>query len=234
MIKIRYAELPTGLHIQALAQGHDTVLYLLPGLTAAERRSAIRRARSSARVGHGPPLPAAGMAIALMLDGVRTTLGNGMSAMRMHPSFFVPAVVVIASVAAAYLLLASVTIQFRHPEASGTRPGVIGAEPGLSPAASPGAVRHPASAPGPSGGPQPSSGAGGSGGNTPSPHPTPTVSASPSPSITPEPTSPPPPSGPTPTPSPPSGGSPSPTPAPSPSPTRLCLIFGPLGVCLRG
>ncbi len=56
MIKIRYTDLPAGLHIGG-GPRKDTVIYLLPGLTAAQRQAALRRARSSARMGHGPRLP---------------------------------------------------------------------------------------------------------------------------------------------------------------------------------
>ena len=62
MIKIRYADLPGGLHVRVEARGKDTIIYLLPGLTVAQRRAALRRARSSARMGHGPRLPAPGVA----------------------------------------------------------------------------------------------------------------------------------------------------------------------------
>ena len=53
MIKIRYADLPAGLHIRAVARGKDTIIFLLPGLTPPQRQAALRRARSSARMGHG-------------------------------------------------------------------------------------------------------------------------------------------------------------------------------------
>ena len=48
MIKIRYADLPAGLHIRAVARGKDTVIYLLPGLTAAQRQAALRRGAAKA------------------------------------------------------------------------------------------------------------------------------------------------------------------------------------------
>jgi hypothetical protein len=39
VIKIRYADLPGGLHIRAVARGKDTIIYLLPGLTAYQRQA---------------------------------------------------------------------------------------------------------------------------------------------------------------------------------------------------
>ncbi len=71
MIKIRYSDLPAGLHVQTVVQGRHTILYLLPGLSTAERRAAVHRARSNARVGYGPRMPAAGVAFALGADRVR-------------------------------------------------------------------------------------------------------------------------------------------------------------------
>ena len=41
MVKIRYSELPAGLHVRAEARGRDTVIYLLPGLTPAQRRAIV-------------------------------------------------------------------------------------------------------------------------------------------------------------------------------------------------
>jgi hypothetical protein len=54
MIKIRYRdpnELSPGLHAAAECHGRGTTVYLLAGLTAAQRRSALRRLRLSARQG---------------------------------------------------------------------------------------------------------------------------------------------------------------------------------------
>lgn len=119
MIKIRYADLPGGLHVRAVARGRDTVIYLVPGLTVDQRRAALRRARSSARMGHGPPLSATGVTCAMVADRIRTTVGNAAAAMRVHPAMFVPITVVILSATVAYFLLMSVTIKVRPPQAGG-------------------------------------------------------------------------------------------------------------------
>jgi hypothetical protein len=240
VIKIRYADLPGGLHVRVATSGNDTIIYLLPGLTTVQRRAALRRARSSARMGHGPGLPSAGVAGAVMADGVRTTLRNVAGAMRIHPGIFVPPIVIISFAAVAYILLVSVTARVHSPQAGGpgNGPGVpvpqAVAPPLGNPAAAP--APHPTgSARARSGQPAPTSPAGGH-------HPTgPSASASPRPSTTaPSPT-------PQPTPSPtPIRPVPSPSSSPRPAPnaggtvaktsgsssSQLCLDVGPLGACL--
>jgi len=119
VIKIRYADLPAGLHIRAVARGRDTVIYLLPGLTAPQRQAALRRARSSARMGHGPRLPVPGVLGAVMVDRMRTTVRNGAAAMRGHPAILVPPLVIVLSAAVAYILLVSVDIRMHDPQANG-------------------------------------------------------------------------------------------------------------------
>ena len=119
MIKIRYSDLPAGLHVRTAVQGRHTILYLLPGLTAAQRRAALHRARSNARVGHGPRLPTAGIAFARSADRIRTTARNSLAAVRVHPALLVPAMIVVVSVAVANVLLATVSIQLRPPETAG-------------------------------------------------------------------------------------------------------------------
>jgi hypothetical protein len=114
VIKIRYSDLPTGLHARTVVAGRHVFLYLLPGLSAAERRAAIRRARSNGQVGHGPRLPAAGLATAVVADRIRITIGNAVAAVRTHPGFFVP-VTIVLSVAVGYLFLSAVSIPFRSP-----------------------------------------------------------------------------------------------------------------------
>ena len=88
MIKIRYRdsnELSPGLHAAAERHGRSTTVYLLSGLTAAERRAALRRLRLSARMGYCPRLPAAQLALALLVDRIRTTIGQAGAVFRLHP-----------------------------------------------------------------------------------------------------------------------------------------------------
>ncbi|HEY1639601.1 MAG TPA: hypothetical protein VGG35_02840 [Streptosporangiaceae bacterium] len=234
MIKIRYAELPAGLHVRTEAHGRSTIIYLLPGLSPAERRAALLRARRGADLGHGPPLPAASVAIAVMRNRVRHTLRNGALAFRAHPLLLVPPLVIVASATLVYIMMSAVTFTIRSPQASGPfpQPGpVLAAPPGTSTTA-PGSPGHRA---GGSAGPPPpgpsSPPGGGRHGRHPKPSPPPGSSPSPAPSgsssVTPTgpPTAGPPGSPPAPLPT----GSPTPTPSPSPS----CLDIGPLGICLK-
>jgi hypothetical protein len=216
LIKIRYADLPAGLHVRAEASGRNTIIYLLPGLTHAERRAALLRARSSASMGHGPRLPAAGVAAAVARDRVAATARNGATAFRAHPLLLLPPVLVIASATLAYVMLSAVSITFPEatpggtahsaPAAPGPAPGARGGGPGTSPARTSPSSRRSAS-PRPS---RPGSSAppGGSG----SPRPEPPGSAPPGPV--------------------PSSEPPAPSPTPSPSPST-CLNLGLIGLCLK-
>ena len=235
VIKIRYADLPAGLHIRAVASGKDTIIYMLPGLTAAQRQAALRRARSSARMGQGPRIPVAGVLGAVMVDQMRTTVRNGAAAMRGHPAILVPPVVIIMTAAVAYILLVSVTIRMHESQAGGSSgqgapvpaavapPGSRADDPGSRPGStspiSSGQSQRPP--------PRRSGGGRGATGASPSPSPTPSPAGS----------------------APAPGPSPSPSAAPSPTPSAggtdstgsgsgapgaggLCLDIGPLGVCL--
>jgi hypothetical protein len=240
VIKIRYADLPGGLHVRAEARGRDTIIYLLPGLTVEQRQAALRRVRSSARMGQGPPLSAAGLARALVADRIMITVRNMAGALRVHPAMFVPLIVILLSAAVAYFVLSSVSIKIRAPHA-GAPATPLG--PPIAAAAAPsrgGVHRDPdqpgglmpaGPSPGHSGTPIPTQPSGGDPAPNPSPTPgpVPTVPGQPpGPSPAPDP-------GPAPTPSP--STSPTPLPSPSPSPTKsggggLCVDVGLLGVCL--
>jgi len=105
MVKIRYSELPAGLHVEAAADRDGTVVYLQPGLTPAQRRAALIRVRSSARIGQGPTLPRPAMARALAADRVRTTARIGGAATRRHPMLFLPPVIVVIVSAIAFVFM---------------------------------------------------------------------------------------------------------------------------------
>jgi hypothetical protein len=98
MVRIRYSELPAGLHVTAVAVGRETVVYLLPGLTSAERKSALLRVRGSARFGHGPHLPAFALARALVADRLRAAMRTLAAVMRRHPVLLVPVMALMLSV----------------------------------------------------------------------------------------------------------------------------------------
>jgi len=231
VIKIRYADLPAGLHIRAVARGKDTIIYLLPGLTAAQRQAALRRARSSARMGQGPRLPVAAVLGAVIVDRMRTTVRNGAAAMRGHPAILVPPLVIIMSAAVAYVLLVSVNIRIRDPQASGPAgpgaaiPAAV-APPGSKaddPGARPGSTSRITSTQ--SQRPTPRKSGGGATGGSPSPSPTPSPARStPAPSPAPSPSA----ADPTPT----AGGVNSTgSGSGAPSAGGVCLDPGPPGVC---
>jgi hypothetical protein len=105
MVKIRYSELPAGLHVAAAADPEGTVVYLQPGLTAAQRRAALTRVRSSARMGQGPLLPRPAMARAIAADRVRTNANIGAAVARRHPMLFLPPVIVLVVSAMMFVFL---------------------------------------------------------------------------------------------------------------------------------
>jgi len=121
MIKIRYRdpnELSPGLHAAAECHGRSTTVYLLSGLTAAERRAALRRLRLSARMGYCPRLPAAQLAFALFADRIRTGVGQTGAVFRSHPAGSTVPVMVVSAGAVAFLLLSTVSIRVLHPPRS--------------------------------------------------------------------------------------------------------------------
>lgn len=249
MIRIRYCDLPAGLHIRIEDQGSHTTVWLLPGLTPAQRQAAIRRARGAARVGQGPQLPPGALLRALAVDWLRAIIRNGLRAMRLHPAVFFPPLVVLMSAAVAYLLLVSVSIQFLpgpHPQAIGRGPGRpvpqrilpatgprhgAGGAPARPPAASV-PVSPPAAAPSPSPTRSPRL--------SPSPSPTPEPTGSSAPSPAPTPTSPSPSAS---SPAPPIRQSPLPTKSASTSPVpppakrvapETCVRYRTTRACLAG
>jgi hypothetical protein len=117
MVKIRYAELPAGLHVDARTHYGDTVVYLLPGLTTEQRRAALTRVRSSGRMGHGPRLSATSMALAVGTDRVRTTASNGASAVRGHPLLLLPSLLVMSGTF--FALVSLIALVAGHASTSG-------------------------------------------------------------------------------------------------------------------
>ena len=238
MIKIRYADLPAGLHVRAEARGQSTIIYLLPGLTPAERRAALLRVRRSASMGHGPQLSAAGVAAAVTVDQVRATLRNGAVAFRGHPLLLFPPVIIAATATLVYIMLASGTLTLREPQAivpfpqpgaalggprqpqSGSpdnQPGAIGGWRGAAPTGQPrtgqpGRSPRPSRSAGRSASPTPSASASASASASPSPSPSSPSAGGPGPSLPPQP--------------------PAPSASPSPTPSVSCLKVGTLGICL--
>src|SRR6266566_4901599 len=132
MIRVRYRdsnELSPGLHAAAERHGRTTTVYLLPGLTKPERRSALRRLRLSARMGHCPRLPARQLAVALFADRIRTGIGRAGAVLRLHPAGSTLPVMVLSGGAIAFLFFSTVSIRVLHnppttPEAASS-PGPV-------------------------------------------------------------------------------------------------------------
>ncbi len=154
MVKIRYSELPAGLHVAAAADRDCTVVYLQPGLTSAQRRAALIRVRSSARIGQGPTLPRPAMARAIAADRVRTNARIGAAAARRHPMLFLPPVIIllVSAVAFVFMSIQPLTLSTRGNVAPGLVPAFrISDPPVVSPSShasgSPGHhLRHAAAA----------------------------------------------------------------------------------------
>jgi hypothetical protein len=223
MVKIRYSELPAGLHVVVEADGRGAIIYLLPGLTPAQRRAALIRARSSARMGQGPPLPALGMAAAVAADRARTTVINGAAAMRRHPMLLLPPLIVLVSGALVVVLTSVVTLAIPpHSKASFSGPRVVSPHPRPS---EPGSTASPSStgsassgaAAGQQGTLSPGTATAAPGGIEPAPTPSPS-SFQPAPSTSPDPTPAP---------------SVSPSPSASASESGNCIKLGPLGLCVN-
>jgi len=146
MIKIRYRdpnELSPGLHAEAERHGRITTVYLLTGLTAAERRAALRRLRISARMGYCPALPLVPLALALFADRIMTGVAHAGAVFRLHPAGSTVPVMVLSAGAVAFLLFSTVSIhvlpESRAPDqapASGIS-GASGAAPVASADATP-------------------------------------------------------------------------------------------------
>jgi hypothetical protein len=132
MIRVRYRdsnELSPGLHAAAERHGRTTTVYLLSGLTKPERRSALRRLRLSARMGHCPRLPPGPLAVALFTDRIRTGIGRAGAVLRLHPAGSTLPVMVLSGGAIAFLLFSTVSIRVLHnppatPE-SASSPGPV-------------------------------------------------------------------------------------------------------------
>jgi hypothetical protein len=123
MVKIRYAELPAGLHVATEAFNGCTVVYLKPGLTRTQRKDALTVARRGARFGHGPSLPTLDMAFALAADRTRTTARIATTAMRKHPLLLLPVLALILGIIAAGMLASAAIVTTLPPGVSAVQPG---------------------------------------------------------------------------------------------------------------
>ncbi len=76
----------SGLHGRAERGPRGVTVYLIPGLTACQRRAVFRRLRQEASRYVGPALPLPQLAVALGLDRVRSAAGIAGAIVRLHPA----------------------------------------------------------------------------------------------------------------------------------------------------
>jgi hypothetical protein len=264
VIKIRYStELRPGLNGQAERCGRGAVVHLLPGLTSVQRAATLRRLSQQGRVGIGPRLPAAQLALALLADRLSTAFARVGAVVRIHPAGSTLPVLVLSAAALTFLFLSPVSIRIVHqPQAGGgsawgavpaaggqpssTADGPATSAPGKRLAAGtgigspeagrPGSGTSPAPATYPSPGavPSPVTGPAPSTGPTSGPGGTTLTSTAATTAPTQVAATQPPAAAPTPTVTSPA----TPLPAPSPAATsktgnQSCLNIGPLGICLN-
>ncbi|HEX6521030.1 MAG TPA: hypothetical protein VF070_13630 [Streptosporangiaceae bacterium] len=117
MIHIRYKNLSPGMHAEAECGLRGIVVYLLPGLTSAQRKAALRRLRQEGSRGCGPRLPSAQLAAALAVDRIRSAVGNTAAAVRQHPiGTLLPATLAGALLAA--FVVTSMSVRMSHEPVS--------------------------------------------------------------------------------------------------------------------
>jgi hypothetical protein len=92
VICIRYKDFSAGTHDATALHGraergpHGVTVYLVPGLTACQRRAVIRRLRQEASRYVGPALPLPQLTVALGLDRVRSAARITGAIVRLHPA----------------------------------------------------------------------------------------------------------------------------------------------------
>jgi hypothetical protein len=261
MISVRYChsyELSPGLNASAECSRRGTVVYLVPGLTRDERHSALRRLRMASRVGAGPELPAAQLALALLADRIRTAAWRTGAIFRLHPAGSALPALLLSVGVIVFLALSAVSIQVlpeqavpgpspvRGPGPAATAGGTGGIQerrPAFNPVnlvrsgprgphgGSAGSTRPGASGSHPGRGSQGSAGQGSGGQGSGSQDPAGGSGPTLAGSANPARTT----GAATGASSPAHAGTPTPAPSPSPSPPAgggTCLQVGPLGVCL--
>src|ERR1700733_7203751 len=132
MISVRYChsyELSPGLNASAECSRRGTVVYLVPGLTRAERHSALRRLRMASRVGAGPKLPAAQLALALLADRIRTAAWRAGAIFRLHPAGSALPALLLSMGVVVFLVLSAVSMQVLPEQAAAGPSPVFGPGP---------------------------------------------------------------------------------------------------------
>jgi hypothetical protein len=112
------------MHAEAERGSRGIVVYLLPGLTAAQRKAALRRLRQEGSRGCGPGLPLRQLAVALVADRLRAGAAHTTAAIRQHPAgTLLPAL--LAGGLLTMFMFASATVRIAPAAEPGT-PGDTG------------------------------------------------------------------------------------------------------------
>ena len=136
MVRIRYSDLPADVHVAITVGALNTIIYLHPGLTPAQRREALTRARSLARMRYSRKLRAASMARAIVADRLRTSATTAAAAMRRHPVVLTAPLVVLAGAAVVLVALGAPPPVARSSANPAAVPALaFGARQGLDPGA---------------------------------------------------------------------------------------------------
>jgi len=120
----------TGLHGRAERGPRGVTVYLIPGLTAGQRRAVFRRLRQEASRYVGPALPLPQLAVALGLDRVRSAARIAGAIVRLHPAV----TLLPGAVVAALMSLFVIASAGRPGLAAGQRAGLadaVAAGPGV-------------------------------------------------------------------------------------------------------
>ena len=105
-----------GRHAHVHMAGRRSVIYLLPGLSPAQRRDALGRLIRTSRQGYGPRLRAPGVRFAVARDVTKTTARNALAAVRCHPAGSTALAALIAAGVICYAFFVTVTVRFTpHP-----------------------------------------------------------------------------------------------------------------------
>jgi hypothetical protein len=131
VVRIRYSELPADIHVAITVGTLYTIIYLQPGLSPAQRREALTRARSLARMRHGRKLHATSMAKAIVADRLRTSASTAAAAMRRHPVVLAVPLVVLTGAAVVLVAVSAPPIARPSANPAALRAFVVGAGQGL-------------------------------------------------------------------------------------------------------
>jgi hypothetical protein len=111
-------------------------VYLVPGLTQAQRNAALRRLRQESRMACGPRLPCVQLVLAIVADRIRTVFARAGAVIRLHPALTVLPTLMVAALA--WLFVASMPMHpgtFSGPQGSGAVSSALSSRGAVSPEA---------------------------------------------------------------------------------------------------